>query len=77
MKNISQYCQVIAITHLPQIAARADCNYLIFKCVDEGNTETKVKLLKENERVYELAKMISNEEVTETSLSAARNLLKD
>ena len=75
MKNISQYCQVIAITHLPQIAAKADYNYLIYKNITDNQTETQVKMLEQNEKIYEIAKMISNEEVTESSLSAAQNLI--
>ena len=75
MKNISQYCQVIAITHLPQIAAKADYNYLIYKSITANQTETQVKLLEKNEKIYEIAKMISNEEVTESSLLAAQNLI--
>lgn len=75
MLKIANYCQVISITHLPQVAAKAQHHYLIFKQSEANKTTTHIKYLDRQERIYELAKMISNEKVTDISLQAAATLL--
>lgn len=67
--------QVIAITHLPQIAAMADSHYLIEKKVINDNTITDIRRLAETERENEIARMLSGGELTETGLSNARELI--
>ena len=75
MQGIAAYSQVIAITHVPQIAAKGNHHYLVYKQTDNQKTVSDIHLLTSEERVVEIAKMISNEKVTETSLNAAKNLL--
>ncbi|MDP2722759.1 MAG: DNA repair protein RecN [Bacteroidales bacterium] len=75
MKQMSQFHQVIAITHLPQIAAGASHQYKVFKTTDEVKSFTNMKLLLPDERVEEIAKMLSNEKVTLVAMQAASELL--
>jgi DNA repair protein RecN (Recombination protein N) len=76
MKQMSQFHQVIAITHLPQIAAGASHQLMVYKASDENQTYTRMKQLSPDERVEEVAKMLSNEKITVVSLQAARELLQ-
>ena len=75
MQEIARFTQVIAITHLPQIASKADAHYLVYKQDDKEKTYSEIKRLTQEERIVEIAKMISNEEVSESTLQAARVLL--
>ena len=75
MKNISSNHQIICITHLPVIAAKADYNYLIKKDVINNRTITNVKLLNEMEALKEIAR-ISSGEVTDVTLKHALELKK-
>lgn len=77
LKEISREKQVICITHLPQIAANGDFHYLVSKIEDEKNTYTKVKLLEKDSRVLEISKMLSGEDVSNTSINYAKELLND
>ena len=75
MKNISQNKQVISVTHLPQIASKAKNHYKVFKNEMSNKTVTEIKLLNTDERVIEIAKMLSGKKVTDTSISNAKELL--
>jgi DNA repair protein RecN (Recombination protein N) len=75
MKSMSGNMQVINITHLPQVAAKGDYHYLVYKYDREKESITDIKLLDPEERVLELAKMLSGEELTEAAISNARELL--
>jgi DNA repair protein RecN (Recombination protein N) len=75
MQEIARFTQVIAITHLPQIASKADTHYLVYKQDDKEKTYSEIKRLTPQERIVEIAKMISNEEVSESTLQAAKVLL--
>jgi DNA repair protein RecN (Recombination protein N) len=75
MKSMSAHMQVINITHLPQVAAKGDYHYLVYKYDQEKESVTDIKLLDAEERVIELAKMLSGEELTEAAISNARELL--
>jgi DNA repair protein RecN (Recombination protein N) len=75
MKSMSADMQVINITHLPQVAAKGDYHYLVYKYDREKESVTDIKLLDSEERVLELAKMLSGEELTEAAISNARELL--
>lgn len=66
--------QIISITHLPQIAAMADAHFLIEKSVKEQSTVSKIHLLKEEESVKELARMLGGVEITDTVLKSAREM---
>ena len=66
--------QVICITHLPQIAAMADSHFLIDKVTDSTTTMTKIRGLKDEEQLQELARLLGSDEVTEASLANADEL---
>lgn len=74
MKVISRNHQIIAITHLPQIAAMSDNHYLIEKLEKDGNTVTKVHDLTQEESVQELARLIGGVEITSATLLAANEM---
>lgn len=68
--------QVLAISHLPQVIAIADYQFFIEKISDEHSTVSTVRLLSDEERVEEIAKMLAGENVTQAALTQARELLK-
>ena len=74
LEKIAKNHQVILITHLPQIAAKADRHFLIEKNVQEGKTKTEIHALNEEASVKELARLLGGEELTEEALQNARSL---
>ncbi len=74
--DISKYRQVICITHLPQIASLPAEHFVVEKKVENGETFLTVKKLTENERVKEIARMISGTNVTDTTIKQAEELLR-
>jgi len=76
MKKISGNVQILAITHLPQIAANSDYHFQIEKSEKDERTFSRIKILNENEKVEEIAKLFSGEQLTETSLINARELVE-
>lgn len=77
IKELSKNSQVIVITHLPQMAAAGNYTLFVSKSSDNTNTTTQVKVLSDEERVYEISKMLSGEEVDNLALENARNLIKN
>jgi DNA repair protein RecN (Recombination protein N) len=75
LKELSGRAQVVAITHLPQIAGKGDAHYYVYKDSDNDITRTHIRLLEQEERVVEIAKLMSGEEVTDASMETARHLL--
>ena len=75
LKKISQIMQVIAITHLPQIAGMGDLHYLVFKDSEKEITESRIKLISADERINEIAKMLSGSKISEIALQNAKELL--
>jgi DNA repair protein RecN (Recombination protein N) len=75
MKKLSEYHQVIAITHLAQIAALADEHLLVEKETEGESTVTKIRPLDKNEKVIEVAKLLSGEKVTDASIKSAKELM--
>ena len=73
LKRIANNHQVMCISHLPNIAAMADCNYFISKDIYQDRTKTQVKLLQENEVIEEIAR-ISSGEINDISLKYANEL---
>lgn len=69
--------QVLAITHLPQIAAKADVHYHVYKEDVDGRTLTRIRQLDFEQRIAELAHMLSGTKVTEAAMENARQLLQD
>ena len=73
LKKIAKKHQVIIVTHLATIAAQGDYNYYIYKEVQDNKTNTKVKLMNEDETIREVARIASGE-ITDISLSHAKEL---
>lgn len=76
LADMGKYMQVINITHLPQVASRGARHYYVYKDDTRDSTITKIKLLSPDERIYEVAKLLSGSEITETAIQNARELLK-
>lgn len=76
MRDMGVNMQVLVITHLPQVAAKGNAHFKVFKHDDESRTFTNVKRLSDDERVREIASMLSGSEVTGSALAAARDLMK-
>jgi DNA repair protein RecN (Recombination protein N) len=75
MKDISEHTQLIAITHLPQIAAMGDSHIKVYKSSDDHTTRTYVKRLEGEDRVVEIAQMIDGNQITQTARTYAEKLL--
>ena len=75
MKEMSAEMQIFAITHLPQIAAKGDAHFKVSKSTVGDDTQSELKLLKEEERVVEIAQMLSGTIVSESALNHAKALL--
>ncbi len=75
MKLMSNDMQVFAITHLPQIAAKGDQHYKVFKYSQNENTISELKLLTKEERIKEIAEMLSGKDISESALNHATSLL--
>lgn len=75
MKNMSQQMQVLAITHLPQIAAKGSTHFKVFKSVSGNDTKTELKVLSADDRVLEIAQMLSGTTVSDSALNHAKALL--
>lgn len=75
MQQMSTNRQVISITHLPQIASKGNSHYKVYKSVTEVDTVSDLKLLTDEERVLEIAEMLSGKNPSESALSHAKTLL--
>ena len=75
MRKYAQSHQVIAISHLPQIAAKADEHLFVYKSTEGAHTQTAIKRLNSKERVEEIARMLSGENPSEKVMAAASELI--
>jgi len=75
MQKLSDKTQVISITHLPQIAAKGDEHLIVYKTDTKNSTETSIKKITNNERITELAKMLSGKNITDAAMQNAAELL--
>jgi DNA repair protein RecN (Recombination protein N) len=75
MERLSQNLQVITITHLPQIASKGQSHYFVYKDDEGATTYTRIKQLDSQERIMEIAKMLSGDKPGESALQNARELL--
>lgn len=75
MREMSINHQIIAITHLPQIAAKSNYHFKVFKNTTIDSTYSEMKLLNQDQRVNEIASIISNGKTTDSALSLAKELL--
>ena len=76
MERLANNLQVITITHLPQIASKGKSHYFVYKDDDAASTFTRIKQLNNQERIMEIAKMLSGDKPGESALQNAKELLK-
>ncbi|MFN4253590.1 MAG: DNA repair protein RecN, partial [Saprospiraceae bacterium] len=76
LKELSDRHQVVSITHTPQIAARADRHYFVYKKIADNRTHTSVRLLTDEERVRSIAVMLSGNPPSESAMETARELVR-
>ncbi|MCK9450879.1 MAG: DNA repair protein RecN [Bacteroidales bacterium] len=76
LRQMAEKVQVVSITHLPQIASKADAHFFVFKEDAKERSFTNMRLLNQNERYEEVAKMISNDAVSDVALQAAKSLFE-
>jgi DNA repair protein RecN (Recombination protein N) len=75
MRDMSKTMQVFAITHLPQIAAKGSSHYKVFKTVSGETTVSELKLLNTDERIIEIAEMLSGKDISDSAMNHAKALL--
>jgi DNA repair protein RecN (Recombination protein N) len=75
MKAMSDKMQVFAITHLPQIAAKGNQHYKVYKSIQRESTISELKLLSQEERIVEIAEMLSGKDISDSALNHAKALL--
>ncbi len=76
MHRLAQFHQIIAITHLPQIASLGDVHFEVEKIVEDGRTRTRIRRLDETERAAAVASLLSGDAVSEAALQSARELIE-
>ena len=76
LRKLGDSVQVICVTHLPQVAARAHNQMFVTKFSDKKTTETHMICLQENERIEELARLLAGDTLTESAIANARELLQ-
>ncbi len=75
MQQMSTHMQVISITHLPQIAAKGKQHYKVYKEDENEETKTSLKQLSEEERIVEIAEMLSGKDISDSAITHAKQLL--
>lgn len=75
INDLSKTMQVINITHLPQVASKGDNHYYVYKCDESDSAVTKIRKLTEEERIEEIAKMLSGSDTTPAAIEQAKVLL--
>ncbi len=75
MKDLSAAHQLISITHQPQIAAKADAHYFVYKAIEKDKIVTSIRLLNNDERITTIAQMLSGEKPTAAALQNAREMV--
>ena len=74
-RRMSEHMQVVCITHLPQVAAQGNHHLKVFKHETDGSIRSDIKLLEGDERIREIAAMLSGEKITDAALQNARELI--
>ncbi len=77
LNEMGRFMQVINITHLPQVAARGNIHYHVYKDDSGEATVTRIKLLTNEERIVEIARLLSGSEITQAALTNAKELLSN
>lgn len=75
MKTMAKHHQLITISHLPQIAAKADAHYFVYKDNTSSKTISNIKILKDDERIEEIAKMLSGAKPSKVAFENAKELI--
>ena len=75
MNEMGETLQLVSITHLPQVASKAKHHFFVYKDIVDEKTRSNIRILTREERVMEIAKMLSNAEVTEEAMRAAEVLI--
>ena len=75
VKKMAENHQVIAITHLPQMAGKGHHHYFVYKTEGKDKTHTSLKLLNDSERIQEIARMLSGEQLTDAAIDNAKALI--
>ncbi|MDR2127427.1 MAG: DNA repair protein RecN [Prevotellaceae bacterium] len=76
INNLAKNSQIINITHLPQIASKGNNHYFVYKEESSGAATTNIRLLTPDERIMEIAKMLSGSDITKAAIDNAKELLK-
>jgi len=77
MKQMSAHLQVITITHLPQVAGKGNAHFKVFKEDSANDTTTHINQLTAQERIHEIARMLSGAHITEQAIANAKTLLSE
>ena len=75
MQKMGESLQIVSITHLPQIASKAKSHFVVYKDESEQKTRSGIRQLSHDERVTEIAKMLSNDKITPEAIKAAERLM--
>lgn len=76
MKELSSHLQVLTITHLPQVAGKGDRHFLVYKADTDADTQTHIQQLSDEQRLHEVARMLSGSNITPEALANARTLIQ-
>ena len=76
MHRLAQFHQIIAITHLPQIASLGDVHFLVEKTTEDGRTRTRIRRLDEAERAEAVAELLAGDQISEAALQSAREMIE-
>lgn len=76
MRKLSEHCQIVAITHQPQIASQAHKHYKVAKAEEGERTVTRIIPLSDEEHIHEIASLMSGSEITDSTLNSARELIE-
>lgn len=76
MRKLSEYCQIVAITHQPQIASQAHKHYRVEKVEEDERTVTRIVPLTDEEHIHEVASLMSGETITDSALTSAKELIE-
>lgn len=76
MRKLSEHCQIIAITHQPQIASQAHKHYKVAKAEEGDRTVSKIIPLSDEEHIHEIASLMSGSQISESALNSARELIE-
>jgi DNA repair protein RecN (Recombination protein N) len=76
MRKLSEHCQIVAITHQPQIASQAHKHYRVEKVEEGSRTITRIQPLSDQDHIREVASLMSGEEITDSAMTSARELVE-